>query len=153
MNVKSIGKETKVTPVITKTEKDKLWDAGAMKLDNLTGLLRATFFYNGINFCLWGGMEHQKSELSQIKKNYCWWKDDQEFESKNNQEGFASLNLQNKVVRQHKSFSLRCHVKILKKYLQVLPAEAKKNYVLYLKPLVSVPMHHGFQMYQLVRTN
>jgi len=30
---------------------------------------------------------------------------------------------------------------VLDKYLQVLPAEAKKNDVFYLKPLVSVPSH------------
>ena len=63
----------------------------------------------------------------------------QEFGSKNNQGGFSSLNLQNKVVKQHESSSLRCHVKILDKYLQVLPAEAKNNDVFYLKPLASVP--------------
>jgi len=42
--------ETKVTPIITKTGEDKLWEADVMSLDNPIGLLRATFFYNGKNF-------------------------------------------------------------------------------------------------------
>ena len=35
-----------------------------------------------------------------------------EFGSKNKQGGYTSLNLQNKIVRQHESISPRCHVKI-----------------------------------------
>ena len=146
LHAKGIGTETKVTPVITEAEEDKLWDAGVMSLDNPTGLLRATFFYNGKNFCLRGGMEHRNLKLSQIQKQtsmvdgrmintYVY----QEFGSKNNQGGFSSLNLQNKVVKQHESSSSRCHVKILDKYLQVLPAEAVDKDVFYLKPLASVP--------------
>jgi len=146
LHAKGIGTEIKVTPVITEIEEDNLWEAGVMSLDNPTGLLRTTIFYNGKNFCLWGGMEHRNLKLSQIKKettvvdekminSYVY----QEFGSKNNQGGFTSLNMQNKVVRQHKSYSWRCHVKILDKYFQVLPAEAKKNDVFYLKPLVNVP--------------
>ena len=49
-----------------------------------------------------------------------------EFGSKNNQGGYTSLNLQNKIVRQHESTSPRCHVKILDKYLAVVPPDVKK---------------------------
>lgn len=62
-----------------------------------------------------------------------------EFGSKNNQGGYASLNLQNKVVRQHERDSPRCHVKILDKYLAVIPPDAKENDVFYLKPLSRLP--------------
>ena len=81
-------------------------------------------------------------KLSQIKKetavvdgkmvnSYVY----QEFGSKNNQGGFSSLNLQNKVVKQHESSLIKCHVKILDKYLQVLPADASSKDVFYLSPL------------------
>ena len=43
--------------------------------------------------------------------------------SKNNQGGFASLNQTNKVVRQYEVDKERCHVKILDRYLRVLPHE------------------------------
>ena len=55
--------------------------------------------------------------------------------SKNNQGRFASLSLQYKSVRQHESTLVRCHVKILDKYLAVIPPVAKENDVFYLKPV------------------
>ena len=146
LHSRGIRTETKVTPVITDIEEEKLWESGVLNLDTPTGLIKAVFFYNGKNFCLRGGIEHRNLKLSQIKKetttvsgkilnSYIY----QEFGSKNNQGGFSSLNLQNKIVRQHESSSLRCHVKILDKYLQKLPANAKKNDVFYLKPLTQMP--------------
>ena len=62
--------------------------------------------------------------------------------SKNRQGGFNSLNLSNKVICQYEcmSESVRCHVKILDKYLQVVPAAAREsNNAFYLKPLDKVP--------------
>ena len=49
-----------------------------------------------------------------------------EFGSKNRQGGLGSLNRQNKVVRQQKNTTGKgvCHVAILDKYLQKIPAEA-----------------------------
>ena len=146
LQAKDIGTETKATPVIIEAKEDKLWHAGVVSLDNPPGLLRPTFFYNGMNFCLRGGMEHHNLKLSQIQKEtsmvdrntintYVY----QEFGFKYNQAGFSSLNLQNKVVKQHESSFLRCHVKIPDKYLQVLPAEAVETDVFYSKPLASVP--------------
>ena len=64
-----------------------------------------------------------------------------EFGSKNRQGGLSSLNLQNKVVRQYENTtgSGTCHVKILNRYLQVLPPEAVDKDVFYLTPLPKVP--------------
>ena len=142
LHSKGIGTETKVTPALSQTEEDKLWETGVINLDSPTGLLRAVFFYNGKNFCLRGGIEHRNLKISQLQREsvmikgksmgsyvYC------EHGSKNNQGGFASLSLQNKIVRQHESTSLRCHVKILDKYLAVIPPDAKENDVFYLKPV------------------
>ena len=64
-----------------------------------------------------------------------------EFGSKNRQGGLNSLNLQNKVVRQYENTtgSGVCHVKILDRYLQVLPPEAVDKDVFYFTPLPKVP--------------
>ena len=35
--------ETKVTPVLSQSEEDKLWETGVINLDNLVELLRAGF--------------------------------------------------------------------------------------------------------------
>jgi len=50
------------------------------------------------------------------------------FGSKNRQGGFSSLNLSNKVVCQYECIpeTTRCHVKILDKYFQAIPAEGKR---------------------------
>lgn len=148
LHSKGIGTETKVTPVLSQAEEDKLWESGVLSFDNPVGLLRAVFFYNGKNFCLRGGVEHRNLRLSQIQRetvvvggksmaSYVY----REFGSKNNQGGYASLNMQNKVVRQHESDLARCHVKILDKYLQVIPPDAKQSDVFYLKPISSTPTY------------
>ena len=63
--------------------------------------------------------------------------------SKNNQGGFASLNLKNKSVRQYQNDedTERYHVRILESYFKVLPAEAMKNDACYVQPLPQVPLH------------
>ena len=50
-----------------------------------------------------------------------------EFELKYSQGGFISLYQKNKVVWQYECGLEGCHVKILDKYLQVLPPDAMKN--------------------------
>ena len=64
-----------------------------------------------------------------------------EFGSKNWQGGVSSLNLQNKVICQYKNTteSGACHVKILDRYLEVLPPEAVDKNAFYLTPLSKVP--------------
>ena len=44
LHCKGIGTETKVTPALSQTEEDKLWETGVINLDSPTGLLRAVFF-------------------------------------------------------------------------------------------------------------
>ena len=44
LHSKGIGTETKVTPALSQTEEDKLWETGVINLDSPTGLLRAVFF-------------------------------------------------------------------------------------------------------------
>ena len=52
LHSKGIGATTKSAAVLNSEEK-KLWDTGVLSLATPTGLLRAVFFYNGKNFCLW----------------------------------------------------------------------------------------------------
>ena len=96
------------------------------------------FFYNGKNFCLSGSKEQQELKFTQLKKeskivdgkeSKCYVYS--EHGSKNRQGGFNALNLSNKIVCQYEcmSESVRCHVKILDKYLQVVPAAAPKTSV------------------------
>ena len=44
LHSKGIGTETKVTPALSQSEEDKLWETGVINLDNPNGLLRAVFF-------------------------------------------------------------------------------------------------------------
>ena len=63
-----------------------------------------------------------------------------EFGSKNRQGGFNNLNVDNKVVRQFKNTSGSgvCHVRILDKYLENIPPDAKEADVFYLTPVCKV---------------
>ena len=107
------------------------------------------FFYNGKNFCLRGGNEQRRLKFLQLQKEsrivdsvelmcYVYTENG----SKNRQGGFNSLNEENKIVYQFESTpeNNRCHVKILDKYLQVVPQEAiESDTAFYLKPLDKLP--------------
>ena len=60
------GTEVNNTPVLSPSDEDQLWKSGILNLHSPIGLLRAIFFYNGMNFCLCGGQEHRNWKLSQI---------------------------------------------------------------------------------------
>ena len=63
-----------------------------------------------------------------------------EFGSKNRQGGFGTLNMHNKIVKQYENANPdRCHVRILDKYLSLLPEGGKANDAFYLTPLLSKP--------------
>lgn len=147
LHSKGIGTETKATTVISASEEDKLWESGVINMDTPQGLLRG-FFYNGKHFCLRGGQEQRNLRLSQFlrettvvdgKSHGCYIY--KEFGSKNHQGGFNSLNVKNKVVKQYENTANpeRCHVKLLDKYFEVLPREAKDNDAFYLTPLSKKP--------------
>ena len=123
----------------------KLWTSGVLSYQPPL----AVFFYNGKNFCLRGGQEQCNLKLSQVHREtsilygkelslyvYC------EFGSKNRQGRLSSFNLQNKVVCQYENTTQSgvCHVKILDKYLEVLPREAVEKDAFYLTLLPKVPV-------------
>ena len=95
-------------------------------------LLFAVFYYNGLNFVLWGGEEHRQLKISQLK--FCTVPDPDtpqkviecveytEHGSKNRPGDSYQLNLDNKVVVQCAQPDLgeRCHVFLLWLYLSKL---------------------------------
>ena len=117
-------------------------------MDIPLGLLRGVFFYNGKHFCLRGGQEQRNLRLSQFSREttvvdgkglVCYIY--REFGSKNHQGEFNSLNIKNKVEKQYENTANpdRCHVKLLDKYLELLPRKAQENDVFYLMPLSKKP--------------
>ena len=122
-------------------------------------VIKSGFFYNGKNVCLRGGQEQRALKLSQIRRettivngkeltSYVYT----EFGSKNRQGGLGSLYRQNKVVRQHENTTGKgvCHVAILDKYLQKIPAEAINKDVFYLTPLQKVPIDQAKPWFKVV---
>ena len=47
-------------------EEQKLWERGVLSSEPPSGLLRAVFYLNGINFVLRGGEEHHSLKISQF---------------------------------------------------------------------------------------
>ena len=147
LHSKGIGSTKKSASVLGPEEEKKLWDTGVLSLSTPTGLLHAVFFYNGKNFCLRGGAEQRNFKISQLHQQTCIVEgksvgvyEYHEFGSKNRQGGFNSLNVENKVVRQFENTTEGgiCHVKILDKYLEKIPADAKEADVFYLTPVSKV---------------
>ena len=63
-----LGTIRKGSSVFTAEEEDSLWKKGVIGLDTPVKLLRAVFFYNGINFALRGGAEHRSLKWSQVTR-------------------------------------------------------------------------------------
>ena len=63
-----LGTLRKGSVVFTAEEEDSLWKKGITGLDTPVKLLRAVFFYNGINFALRGGKEHRSLKWSQVTR-------------------------------------------------------------------------------------
>ena len=53
-----VGTKRKQAEVVSYDEENQLWETGVLCSDTPGGLLRAVFYYNGLNFILRGGQEH-----------------------------------------------------------------------------------------------
>jgi len=74
-----------------------------------------------------------------------------EFGSKNRQGGFNSLNSDNKVVRQYANTEgTVCHVQILDKYLEKIPADVIEADNFYLTPVSTKPADPSMPWYTKV---
>ena len=140
-----LGSQSKPTEALSKEDEQKLWTTGVLSTETPKGLLNAVFFYNGKNFVLRGGSEHQDLKFSQLKRsvdgNGCVCYTYTEHSSKNRCGGFNQLNIANKTVTQYQDVRAgeRCHTFLLDLYFKKVPTAALKGDMFYLRPLSSVP--------------
>ena len=64
---RNIGISTTHHQPFTRDEINQLWESGVIGTASPQSLLNAVFFYNGMQFCLWGGDEHRKLKLVQFR--------------------------------------------------------------------------------------
>ena len=132
-------------------EEEQLWVKGVFSTSSPLGLLRAVFFYNGLNFALRGGEEHRQLKLSQLRFDtvpdpQCPGETNEiveyrEHGSKNRPGGRHQLNLDNKTVVQYATGTgERCHVYLLHLYFSKLPESAFQRDIFYMKPKVKFPV-------------
>ena len=61
-----VGAEKHSAEPFTIDDENKLWSLEVLGTNSPISLLRAVFYYNGKNFCLWGGEEYRNLKLSQL---------------------------------------------------------------------------------------
>ena len=115
-------------------DENKLWSLGVMGTNSPVSLLRAVFYYNGKNFCLRGGEEHQNLKLFQFRteKDYIYT----ENSSKNRQGGISQLKLKNKCVEIVETRKLETAATA--SYWMRISKEAKTKDLFYVRPLEEV---------------
>ena len=133
-----IGATKNSAKVIEPIHEDIFWQKGLLGFSTPKVLQRTVFFYVGLNFVLRGVQEQQDlipSQFSRVPQdrsvyNAKVYYQYTELASKNNQHRFKDINAQNKVNR---AYALpgnpRCIVKMLDKYLSLLPADAPYFYM------------------------
>ena len=146
-----VGMKRNHAKILSNKEEEQLWDLGTVSTDSPTGLLRAVFFYNGLNFVLRGGQEHRNLKISQLKFSTVPDPDRPdlfidcieytEHGSKHRPGGHHQLNLENKVATQYtrSELGVRCHVYLLQLYLSKLPVRAFEWDIFYMKAKITIP--------------
>ena len=106
----------------TVDDENKLWSLGVTGTHSPLTLLWAVFFYNGKNFCLWGGEEHRNLKLSQLKRTEKGYIIYTENSLKNPQGGVSQLKLKNKSVEllEYNEAGDHCHCRLLDLYISKL---------------------------------
>ena len=114
------------------------WEKGLLGMSTPKILQRTVFFYVGLNFVLRGVQEQHdliRSQFVRVPQDMQIYDESvyyeyREYISKNNQHRFKDINAKNKTV---KAFALpgndHCIVKLLDKYLSLLPADATHFYM------------------------
>ena len=133
-----IGATKNSAKVIEPIHEDIFWQKGLLGFSTPKVLQRTVFFYVGLNFVLRGVQEQQDLIPSQFSRvpldksvyNTKVYYQYTELASKNNQHRFKDINAQNKVNRAYAlPGNQRCIVKILDKYLSLLPTDAPYFYM------------------------
>ena len=151
LHAKGVGTSRRQAEVVSEDEEELLWSSGQFSSDSPEGLLKAVFYYNGLNFVLRGGQEHRELKVSQFNFRDVPDPDNPgelircveytEHGSKNRPGGRHQLNLNNKTVVQYAQPQLgdRCHVFLLELYISKLPVSALEHNLFYMKPRARIP--------------
>ena len=133
-----IGSTKNSAKVIELDDEDIFWQKGLLGFSTPKLLQHTVFFYVGLNFVLRGVQEQhdlipsQFSRVPQDKSVYntSVYYEYTELVSKNNQHRFKDINTQNKVIRAYAlPGNRKCIVKMLDKYLSLLPPDAPYFYM------------------------
>lgn len=133
-----IGATKNSAKVIELDHEDTFWRKGLLGYSTPKILQRTIFFYVGLNFVLRGVQEQQDLVPSQFNRvpqdrsvyNTTVYYEYTELASKNNQHRFKDINAQNKVTRAYAlPGNQKCIVKMLDKYLSLLPTNAPYFYM------------------------
>ena len=144
-----IGTERKSANIITKEDKDRLWDSGVLSAKTPDGLQKAVFYYLGKVCCL-RGEEQRHLKLSQFTRlhnpeRYIYT----EHGSKNRNGGFYQLHIENKVVPifKNQEAGCRCLVSLLDLYIDKLPRSKICSTAGHYKSMIQIE-GHGIQINQ-----
>ena len=133
-----VGATKNSAKVIELEHESLFWEKGLLGMSTPKILQRTVFFYVGLNFVLRGVQEQYDLIPSQFVRvpqdmqryNESVYYEYREYISKNNQHRFKDINSKNKTV---KAFALpgndHCIVKLLDKYLSILPSDALYFYM------------------------
>ena len=151
LHSEGVGTTKKQAEIVSFEEEEELWSKGVFSTSSPIALLRAVFFYNGLNFTLRGGEEHRQLKLSQLQFHTVADPERsgetidcveyKEHGSKNRPGGRHQLNLDNKTVVQYATSNNgeRCHVYLLRLYISKLPESAFLQDIFYMKPKETTP--------------
>ena len=138
LHEEGIGVKKKSTPVVSKSDEEKLWETGVLNTSTPVGLQRAVFYYVGKVCCIRGGEEQRNLKHSQFKRysnpdRYIY----SEHGSKNHNGGFFQLDVEKKNVSifRNEEAGKRCLVDLLDNYLKRLSPGAIEKELFYCKPL------------------
>ncbi len=148
LHKQGIGAVKKSAAVIDPKHEDLWWEQSLRGLSSPRVLQRTVFVYVGLHFALRGIQEQYNLVPSQLVRvpssirvyDHSVYYEYVEFISKNNQHRFKDINSTNKCVRFYaQPGSDRCLVKLLDKYLSLLPAGASHFYMRALDKFPSNP--------------
>ena len=133
-----IGQKIQDSEIITKDEENRLWETGQMCATSPKALFNAIFHYNGKNFCLRGGDKHRQLKISQLEHVYNL--DGfvyHEYVSTNRLGTYKQLHIPGKKVPVYSCphAGERCHVHLVKLYLEKLSKDAFESDNFYVRPL------------------
>ena len=140
-----VGADKKSAVVISSEVENMCWNVGSLGWSSPRILQQTVFFYTGLQFVLRGVTEQHDLKVAQLTRvpldrgvySSDVFYEYTEYISKNNLHRFTESKRKNKVVRAYaKPDSDRCYVRLLDRYLPLLPPDCE---YLYMRPCLSFP--------------